>query len=73
MKVKAKAVGFYGGSRRYPGDVFEVPNNTKLGKWLEPIDGGEKPSKTARKAGEPETLSEMAKTEKPSKVDQALQ
>lgn len=33
MKVKAIKLGFYGGSRRRPGEVFEVPDALK-GSWF---------------------------------------
>lgn len=36
-KVIATALGFHGGIRRRPGDVFEVPDKTE-GKWFEPVD-----------------------------------
>lgn len=33
-KVQALKDGFYAGVRRRPGDVFEISDNTKLGKWM---------------------------------------
>ncbi len=52
MLFKAKKLGFYAGTRRYPGDVFEVPEpkniDDKTGKklygvekWAEPATGVE--------------------------------
>jgi len=35
MKVIAHYMGFYGGERRRPGDVFEVPEGT-TSKWFAP-------------------------------------
>ncbi|SMG01067.1 Phage protein [Burkholderia singularis] len=37
-KVRAIKTGFFGGARRYPGDVFEVPKGIKA-KWFVPADG----------------------------------
>jgi hypothetical protein len=36
IKVRAKFTGFFG-QRRRAGDVFEVPADTKLGKWMEKV------------------------------------
>lgn len=53
MKVRATQLGFYGGSRRRPGDVFDVKEN-ELGRWMEPVETGavadepEKPAKVSR-------------------------
>lgn len=58
MKVRATAVGFHGGSRRRPGDTFDVPEGTK-GSWFEPAS---KPAKASQKAEpEPRTLAEGGK------------
>lgn len=35
--VRAKVTGFFGGARRRPGDVFEIPDTVKLGKWMEEV------------------------------------
>lgn len=32
--VKATKLGFDGKSRRYPGDVFEIPDHMALGSWM---------------------------------------
>ncbi len=37
ITVRATAVGFYGGSRRRKGDVFQVPEGV-VGKWFVPTD-----------------------------------
>jgi hypothetical protein len=67
MKVKAKALGFYGGSRRRPGEVFEVPEGARA-KWFEPVSAApaepeakpRKPGKgKAQEAAEPEPLVEQ--------------
>lgn len=68
MRVIAKQVGFYNGSRVRVGQVFEVPEGTK-GKWFEPVPVAEveapKVDKPKRKAkgDEPATLGELAKIE----------
>ena len=49
MKVKAKQDGFYGGSRRRAGTVFEF-TGAKPGKWMEPLEEPAKPVK-ANKGG----------------------
>lgn len=67
MKVKAKALGFYGGSRRRPGEVFEVPEGARA-KWFEPVSAApaepevkpRKPGKgKAQESAEPEPLVEQ--------------
>lgn len=67
MKVKAKVLGFYGGSRRRPGEVFEVPEGAKA-KWFEPVSAAPaepeaKPRKAgkgkAQEAAEPEPVAEQ--------------
>jgi hypothetical protein len=35
ITVKAKSKGFYGGSRIREGEIFEVEDESKLGKWME--------------------------------------
>lgn len=37
MKVEVVKLGFYGGSRRRPGEVFEVPDTIK-GSWFVPVE-----------------------------------
>lgn len=37
MKVKAMSAGIFG-KYRQPGEVFEVPDNMKLGRWMQPLD-----------------------------------
>lgn len=53
MKVKAIKLGFYGGSRRRPGEVFEVPETIK-GSWFVPVETPADPvpevAKRSRKA-----------------------
>lgn len=69
MLVRATKFGFHG-SRRRPGDVFEVPDGSKA-KWFEPA-AGPSPAKPAGRGkvaggkdkggeGEPRTFSEMAR------------
>lgn len=37
MKVKAISLGFYGGTRRYPGDVFTVKDGESA-RWWEAVE-----------------------------------
>lgn len=59
MKVRAIALGFYGGERRRVGEEFDVPDKAKS-KWFEPVtkEAKGKGKKEAEKS--PETLSELA-------------
>ena len=41
MWVKALAKGIWAASRRWPGDVFEVPDGTKTGKWMVEVQEGD--------------------------------
>lgn len=34
ISVKAKELGYYGGTRRRPGDVFEIADEKERGKWM---------------------------------------
>ena len=43
MKVRALELGFHGGKRRHPGDVFSVPDGSR-GKWFEVIEKAEAPA-----------------------------
>jgi hypothetical protein len=64
MRVVATAVGFYKGSRKRPGQEFDVPEGTK-GKWF--VKGEDAPKKSAvdpkakGKKGGPGTFSEIAR------------
>jgi hypothetical protein len=71
MKVIANTLGFYGGSRRRPGDVFEVPDGTK-GKWFTPADKAKPKGKAKPEDKSPETLSELAHAEHKAQGDDAL-
>jgi hypothetical protein len=44
MQVTATKTGFYDGSRRRPGDVFDMPEGKKLPSWVVP-SGAFKPAK----------------------------
>jgi hypothetical protein len=35
--VRAKTLGFYGGAMRKEGDVFDITDTAKIGKWMEVI------------------------------------
>ncbi len=67
MKVKAIKLGFYV-CRRYPGDVFDVPETFKA-SWVEvveqdePVEEVKKTRKSKVKDYEPETFSEIAKVD----------
>ena len=41
MRVIAKVQGFYGGSRRRPGAVFEIPDGEKPGSWMKEYETGD--------------------------------
>lgn len=47
IKVRATQLGFYGASRKRPGDEFVINGKSELGKWMEIIDETEddKPAK----------------------------
>jgi hypothetical protein len=34
IKVKAKELGYYGGTRRRPGDIFEIEDEGEKGMWM---------------------------------------
>lgn len=61
MQVRAKTTGFFDlrGDKHpreiKPGTVFEVPDNTKLGRWLEKVDPAksvaDKPVESEQKTG----------------------
>lgn len=71
MKVVAKQKGFYGGSLRRPGDVFNLAPGVKLGSWMEEIkdDLQEKQSRKKVVAEEATTLSEIAAKEPKAKYE----
>lgn len=54
MKVRATKMGFYKG-RRYPGDVFDIPDTARngkpmqLGSWMEPVKAAEGKAKVDTK------------------------
>lgn len=35
--VKALSLGFYAGKRYRPGDVFQIADKVKLGKWMQEV------------------------------------
>lgn len=70
MRVKAIKVGFYGGSRRRVGEVFEVADGAK-GSWFEPVPAAESPKakpKAKAKGEEVATLSELARVDGEAQV-----
>lgn len=63
MRVKATQFGFFGGSRRRPGDVFEVPDGTK-GAWFTEVSKGasvEPAEKKVSARAKPVALSQLGK------------
>tara|TARA_R110001583_G_scaffold91527_2_gene233582 strand:+ start:3412 stop:3717 length:306 start_codon:yes stop_codon:yes gene_type:complete len=38
VKVKAKILGYFGGVRRRPGDIFEIDNEEQRGSWMIGVD-----------------------------------
>jgi hypothetical protein len=58
-RVKAKETGFYGGSLRYPGQVFELADGDVLGSWMEPTEAAAPVPKPKKPKTGPETLSEL--------------
>lgn len=47
MKVKAKVLGYFGGVRRRPGDVFEIDNESERGSWMIGVDEPLPPPRSA--------------------------
>ena len=47
MKVKAKILGYFGGVRRRPGDVFEIDNESERGSWMIGVDEPLPPPRSA--------------------------
>ena len=71
MKVRAKEMGFYNGSRIRAGVVFELLEGHKPAKWMEVVDADAAPAVAVEpakvrgkpgpkpKAKEPETFAEL--------------
>lgn len=72
MRVKATQFGFFGGSRRRPGDVFEVPDGTK-GAWFTevPVKGAsvEPAEKKVSARAKPVALSQIGKEQAVGPLD----
>lgn len=47
MKVKAKILGYFGGVRRRPGDVFDIDSDDQRGSWMIGVDEPLPPPKAA--------------------------
>jgi len=47
IKVKARELGYYGGTRRKPGDIFEIENEGDKGSWMIDTDTPLPPPKRA--------------------------
>lgn len=52
IEVKAKALGYFGGRRRRPGEVFLVDDKSQIGKWMEVLS--KRPGRPKRGDVEPE-------------------
>lgn len=66
MKVRATKPGVFR-IRRRPGDVFDVPEGTNLGSWLEEVKEGEEQKPRKKRKVEPkppETFSELTERDK---------
>lgn len=64
MKVIAIEPGFYNGSRRRMGSVFDISDESELGSWMKPYESGdEKDLVEEKKRTEAHTLSEVAALE----------
>ena len=51
MLVRGTELGFYGGSLKHPGQEFEIPDGSRLGRWMEPVDQqDDKPVARTRKS-----------------------
>lgn len=62
MKVKATKAGFFGGSRRRVGDVFDVPDGTKAAWFVDLEKAPVSVNQGGKGSGQkPVSLSEMAK------------
>jgi hypothetical protein len=62
MKVRATAIGFYEGRRRYPGDTFKVPDGAKA-KWFEPVSAPVEPAVEAPAPRAPRAKAKAAPAE----------
>lgn len=58
-RVRATVMGFYGGARRRPGQVFELADGDKPASWMEPVEGAAPAAKPKKPKTGPETLSEL--------------
>lgn len=61
MQVVALKVGFFGGSLRQPGDVFDVPEDSKA-KWFAPATTAASEAAKPKQAPkqQPKALSELS-------------
>jgi hypothetical protein len=63
MRVIAKTDGFHDGHRVRKGEVFEIPESMKPGKWMEAVADKPKAEPQKGKAKGPQTFSEIAKAD----------
>jgi hypothetical protein len=71
MQVRATSMGFFGGSRRRVGEVFDVPEGTRA-SWFVPVGVASAaptdPAKTARRP-RPVALSQVAREQTTGPLD----
>lgn len=74
MKVRAIEGGFFGGSRRRAGSVFEVPDGT-TSRWFVPVasphDSAPAPAERSRRERKTLSLSEIGRERAVGPLDQA--
>lgn len=68
MKVQATQRGYYGGKVREAGEVFVIPEDTKPGAWMEPLDGDDTDEDEAPK---PKSKGQAKETEVKAPVEPA--
>ncbi len=67
VKVKALQAGFYGGARRRPGQVFEIKDDDKPGRWMEVLSAADEAKEEAKPRGRkprgdgPQTFADITK------------
>ena len=67
MKVRATELGFYGGQRRFPGEVFDFAGD-KIGTWFEPVADAER-SPVEKPAKRHDTLSAMTREQEAAEIE----
>lgn len=70
--VKTSQVCFVNGCRYYPGDVFELPEGKKPGRYMTVVKGEAPKAKPKTRSEAPVTLSEITAKDAKAMGDQAL-